>query len=379
MKLFWKAHYYDGKTAERHEVELTVSPESLSVKGEGFAATWPLSETGQTQGFNKGEPVRLERGREAIVVDDPEFIRCLCEVAPGHRKRFAGPERTRKTLFIIPAALALTALIVAGVYFWAIPKSTAYAAQKVPPSVEDRLGQSMIKGITDAVPQCESPELAEAAETILKRLEAAAPGHPYEFRVYALESPAVNALAAPGGHIVLFSGLIESMETPEELAGVMAHEMQHILLKHSTQSMLRELSTGLLLAAAFGDFNGISSAAGTLGSLSYSREFEDEADRLGADLLVESGTDPQGLITFFERLWECECKKKKSRAETLLSYLSTHPSTLARIESLKAHLETRPATEKFEPLLPETDWEKVKSSCSQIETEKEHSEQGKAG
>lgn len=366
MKSVWQAYYYDGKTAERHDAELSISPESLSIKSGNETTVWNLNDTEQTQGFNEGEPVRLEQGNEALIIKEQGFIEALREMAPAHAARFRKPEKTRKSLYIIPAAALLTIGIGMAVYFWAIPQSVEFVAEKVPPSVEDRMGRSFVKGLTDVVPQCQSPELTDSAEKILARLKAAAPENPYDFRIYILDDPMVNAFASPGGHIVLFSGLIESTETPEELAGIMAHEMQHIIKRHSTQGLIQNLSTGLLLVAAFGDFGGLSNAAGTLGSLNYGRELEDEADRLGTELLVRSGTDPQGFIAFFDRLWECECKKKKEAgtADRVLSYLSTHPSTGDRIEKIKKHLEKTPRTKTIEPVLPEVDWKKVKYSCS---------------
>lgn len=364
MKLFWQAYYYDGKTAKRHEAEVSASPEGLVIKKDGSRIEWGFNEIEQTQGENEGEPVRLERGAEALIIKDPEFIKTLTEIAPKHGRRFSKPERARKSLYIIPAAVLLTAAIAAGVYFWLIPSAVSFTARHIPPSIEDRMGRSFVEGITGLVPYCSSPELSASVDRILKRLESAAPENPYRFKLYILDDPMVNAFASPGGHIVLFSGLIEETETPEELAGVMAHEMEHVLQRHSTQNMLQSLSTGILFALAFGDLSGISSAAGTLGNLSYSRELEDEADRKGAELLVNSGTDPGGLVTFFERMGECECKKKEDRTDRVLSYLSTHPSAASRVESIKAQLARTPNAKKTDPLLPDVDWKTVKSSCA---------------
>lgn len=371
MKLFWQAYYYDGKTAQRHEVEVSASPEGLVIKKDGSSLNWHFGEIEQTQGSHEGEPLRLERGNEALIVKDPEFVKTLLESAPKHGSKFARPERARKSLYIIPAAALLTVLIAAGVYFWLMPAAISFTARHIPPSVEERLGRSYTEGVAGFIPQCSSPILTASADRILKRLAAAAPTNPYDFKLYILDDPMVNAFALPGGHIILFSGLIESTESPEELAGVMAHEMEHVLQKHSTQSMLQGLSTGLLFAVAFGDFSGVSGAAGTLGNLSYGRELEDEADRKGAELLVNSGTDPQGLIAFFERMLECECKKKEEdKTDKALSYLSTHPSSAARVESIKSHLKGTPKTKEFEPVLPDVDWKTVRSSCSKMQSDR---------
>lgn len=364
MKSFWKAFYYDGRTAERHEVEISLSPEALCVKKDGKEALWRLDEVDQTQGFNKGEPVRLEKGGEALIINDAEFVVSLYSMAPAHAARFKRPDRMGRGVLLISLAAFLTIAIGLGVYFWAIPAMVRVATANIPPSVEDRLGRSYVSGLTGMVPQCTSPEIIDSTDRILKKLESAVPGHPYDFKLYVLKNETVNAFAAPGGHIVLLSGLIEATESPEELAGVMAHEMQHVLKKHSTQAIFKDLSTGVLFSFAFGDLQGLSGAVRTMEGLRYGRNLEEEADKKGMELLVRAGIDPEGMVGFFEYLWECECKKeKKDKKASVLEYLSTHPATENRVEYLKKNLGSV-SPRNYEPLLPGVDWERVKNSCS---------------
>jgi Zn-dependent protease with chaperone function len=77
---------------------------------------------------------------------------------------------------------------------------------------------------------------------------AAAPGSPYHVRLLVADSPVVNAFAAPGGRIVVFRGLLEKTGRPEELAGVLAHEMQHVVLRHPLEAILRQISLRALAA-----------------------------------------------------------------------------------------------------------------------------------
>jgi Zn-dependent protease with chaperone function len=354
-RLLWKAHYYDGKTAERHSCELTLAPAACRVSVNGAVTDWPWGEVSQTQGSHTGEPVRLERGGEAVIIYEEGFLRALSEIAPGFSSRFRAPARAGKNLLIIIFAFLITAAAGAAVYLWAIPRASAIAAEKVPPSVEERLGETYATTLLDAFPECDSAEAGEAVQEMLKRLKAAAPPNPYTFRVYLIENEMVNAMAAPGGHIIVFTGLLEATKSPEELAGVLAHEMQHVLKKHVTKGIFQEMSTGMLMSIVLGDFRGASRAVQTIGNLRYSRISEDEADRLGAELLIKADIDTKGMADFFDRL---------SREKNFIpvKYLSTHPAPDERAENIKRYASGAPKNPT--PLLPGVDWETVKKSCS---------------
>lgn len=132
-------------------------------------------------------------------------------------------------------------------YVRGIPALTAALAPLVPVAWKERLGAAVVKHLMPAQRYCDAPEQLTAVRQIIARLAASAAPQPYTFRVHIADSPMVNALAAPGGHIVLFNGILHQTRTPEELAGVLAHEMQHVLQRHSTRTPLHYFSTGLLI------------------------------------------------------------------------------------------------------------------------------------
>jgi predicted Zn-dependent protease len=170
----------------------------------------------------------------------------------------------------------------------------------------------------------------------------------------------VNAFAAPGGHIVVFQGLIEESGSADELAGVLAHELQHVLKRHSTRMLVQHASTGLIISALTGDVSGAIAfgleAARTLGALSYSRAMEEEADAEGLKMMTATGFDPDGMIAFFDTM-----QKRSGEIPQFLTYLSTHPSTEERIERLRRlAAESRPF--KIEPL-PKHNWNDIKKRC----------------
>jgi beta-barrel assembly-enhancing protease len=194
---------------------------------------------------------------------------------------------------------------------------------------------------------------------MVDRLSEAAPDSGYRFRVEVLNAPEVNALAAPGGHIVIFSGLIERTATPEELAAVLAHEIQHVLRRHSTRAVLREMFLSLLIATAFGggDLGQIVGTAQTLGSLHFARGQEEEADREGMRLLQAARIDPSAMVTMFEKLAE-----QSGDAPEFFRYLSTHPDTRRRIRVME-EMAREPAPPP-RPLLLGVNWTTLRTACS---------------
>ena len=162
-----------------------------------------------------------------------------------------------------------------------------------------------------------------------------------------VDAPDVNALAAPGGYIVVFRGLLERARTPDELAGVLAHEIEHVLHRHTTRAVIQHASTGLLLAALTGDMTGPLAygleSARVLGQLQYSRRAEEEADRDGMKLLLAARVDPAGMIGFFDDLAKGEHPRR------VLRYLSTHPSPTDRIAALRALAAGAPGSPNARP------------------------------
>jgi len=329
----------------------------------GRTRLWPYTEIRQTQGYYAGEEVRLERGGhipEVLLVEDLDFLRSLHEVAPDRPGRFHNPaqrgRRLRLTILAAGGIVILTTLI----YLWGIPLLATTVAAQVPASWEDQLGRSTVKYLAPPEKRCEDPKLIAAIDTIVARLIATRPASPYTFRVYVVDLPVFNAFAAPGGSIVVFRGLLERTETPEELAGVLAHELLHVLHRHTTRAIIQHTSSGLLIAALTGDVTGPLvyglETARVLGQLHYSRGAEEEADSEGLKMLLAARVDPAGMIAFFNVL-----EKRSGTGPDALKYLSTHPSSRARVATLTAFAAQHP----IQPikLLPEQDWGELRNAC----------------
>jgi predicted Zn-dependent protease len=364
MRTEWGAHYLDGQTAIRHPATVRLMREGVEVTtARGWTRLWPYHEIRQTQGFYEGEEVRFERGGdlpEALLVSDPAFLESLHEVAGQQSGRFHGPtgpgRRLRLTVLAAGAIIAITAAF----YLWGIPALAAFAAPRVPVAWEEGLGRAVIDQLAPADRLCVDPRRRAPLEAIVTRLVAAAPTSPYRFRLLVVNRPEVNALAAPGGYVVVFRGLLERTRTPEELAGVLAHEIEHVLHRHTTRALIQHASTGLLLAALTGDMTGPAvyalESARVLAQLQYSRHAEEEADVEGMKLLLAARIAPEGMLAFFEDL------AKGDQARSVRTYLSTHPSTRDRIARLRALAARAPGPPA--PLLPDRDWTDIRKACS---------------
>lgn len=364
----WHGAYFDGRDARRHAVTVLATPAGIDIyggggrgDGDGEPVRWRYDEIRLTQGTFRGEPVRLERGTdtpEVVVVDSPAFLDALRAAAPAHWGRAAAGRR-RHWLVISVLAAAAAAVVGWGVYSRGIPYIADVVAARVPVEWEDQLGKAVADALAPKRDRCTAPLAVDAVTHIVATLHGATPGSPYTYKIAIVKMPMVNAFAAPGGHIVVTSEMLERTRSPEELAGVLAHEIQHVEHRHGTKALLRHASLRILIGALVGDARGLNqtlSAAGTFGDLRYRRADELTADREGMRLLQAARLDANAMVTVFEVL-----KKEEERLPKLLTYISTHPATDERIAILK----TMAAQARYTPrqVLPGVAWSRVGQAC----------------
>jgi predicted Zn-dependent protease len=205
--------------------------------------------------------------------------------------------------------------------------ATEVAVARVPVKAEVWIGEHFI-GRMEAL---ESKALKQRVDKLVEALPEDSPLREYDFSVQMVESEEINALALPGGHIVVFTGLIEQADSENEVAMVLAHELGHF----ANRDHLRRLGRGLSLAVGafllFGDESATGDLINRLFLVSeshYSREQESAADRFGLDLLVASYGHAGGATDFFTRVGN----EAGHRAPYLLA---SHPHPQARIDELE--------------------------------------------
>jgi predicted Zn-dependent protease len=189
------------------------------------------------------------------------------------------------------------------------------------------------------------------------------------FTIKVIDSDEINAFALPGGFFYVNSGLILAADEEAELAGVMAHEIAHVALRHATRQMTRgnlaNLATVPLIFVGGGLGYAVQSAAGLalpLGFLKFSRGFEAQADYFGLEYMYKSGYDPQAFISFFEKIQA----KEKKKPGSLSKAFATHPQTPDRIsETQKEIAEVLPPRDQY--IVSTSEFDQVKSRLAAIE------------
>ena len=288
---------------------------------------------------------------------DPAFLAHLAARGPSRLRADAARlarqgralARRWRVLLLAAAAVAIVGVSLLSLFPGAAVRR---GVSGIPIAWEKTLGESLFAAMTARQTRA-TGEAAAVVQAAFERLRARAASPGYEFEYAVLESPAVNAFALPGGKFVVFTGLIAKAGRPEEVAGVLAHEFQHAILRHSLQKMVRAAGFQAILALLLGDLEGLGGmildAGLQIQELSYGREQEREADLGAVDLLARAGIDPAGLPDFFDRLAAKEGGASGEAGGAALTLLSTHPPSAERSAALRSAIASR-GHARYEPL-----------------------------
>lgn len=254
-------------------------------------------------------------------------------------------ERSRRLAFI--GTLLAIVLLVGFVSF---PLLSGLIAPLVPDRVQDAVGAEMVQDTAAHGSFCNEAKGIAALERLATRLAGAAP---YEttFKIYVSDQEVLNAFAAPGGHLVIFKPIIAQADSPEEVAGVLAHEMGHVVEDHPAEGLVEAVGYGLFgfITPGEGETKEVAKA---LLTNHHSRSDELDADRVGVELLNAAGIDSRGLIAFFERM-----KQQGNDVPGAVQFLSTHPSGDTRRAKLEKFIS------EGQPALSEDDWAALQAIC----------------
>lgn len=364
--------YYDGKSAHATVVLVNFGNTELSIVNESGAviARWRyrdlfLLSAGLTGTVRVGA---RGAGNARLVLADPATMRALKERVPQlFKSRSGGAQLRRAALF---AGFSLAAL---GTLYIALPIAAENLVPFFPLSLEQRLGERVREGMQQSWGFCTTDRDKEAlaiVQGLVERLSASsalAVPVTVEFTKLKIE----NAFAIPGGTIIVTHSLLELMESPDEFAGVLAHELGHVVERHAVIGLVQSVGLSVVGTFLFGGGSGsgewVIGAASTLASLSYSRRLERRADERGLAMLESANISTLGVATLFERLEKTSKKTGTAQEQAGQSdeaektvFLSSHPPSAARIaQAQQANKIDRP------PALTATEWAKVKSICAE--------------
>ena len=222
-------------------------------------------------------------------------------------------------------------------------------APLVPASFEQKLGDAMVGDFGGRV--CNGPGGQAALDAMVKRIEP----NPAGLKVRVVNVAMVNAVALPGGNILIFRGLLQEAKSPDELAGVLGHEIGHVRNRDVMQSLLRQMGLSVLLGGANSDVSGSLNA---LVSSTYSRDAESKADAYSMKAMSRASVSPLDTAGFFARLAEME--KSVGKAQAALGYLASHPMSATREKAYKASLKKGAA---YTPVVSAEQWRALVDSC----------------
>jgi len=331
------AWHYDGRTATRHAVTAAIEGDNLLLDtGERvpLADLVPMgdrkttvfrhrTQEGWRLGFDQPPP--------------PEWIAAL----PSQEHHGGIIDR----IGIVPALLG--GALLAAAILYGLATGTTLLAYLIPERWEVAFGNSLTGDLGGRI--CTAPAGQKALDTLATRLTT--DGKPIRIRVVDLGI--VNAAAMPGRQIVVLRGLIDKAKSPDEIAGVLGHEIGHVEHRHVMAALLRDFGLSLLLGGA----DGGTIAQGLLSSR-YTRGAEREADEAAIAGMARAHISPLATAAFFERMSREE--KPFGKAAVMLSYISSHPLSEDRRRRFSASFAK---TQRYSPALSAGEWQAVRAMC----------------
>ncbi len=344
----YQARFYDSSGNAPDQVQVQVGSGKIVVCGTAFGI--PFEDLALQVGGHDGDRFKLvcERQNVAIVSEDRALLHAIAQAAGGtelgkqaaladHKIVKRGSHNFRYWSVVVGS---ISALAITG-YLLLDPLSAAVATM-IDPSFEVKLGDMLAR--TDKLDK--KSEGFKRVSRIGHELTAHLEKNPYKFQFFVKKDKDINACAYPGGILIVNSGLLEKVSDDDELAGVMSHEIGHVIHRHTLKQALHNCGLITCLSLISGGVGGPGDSekletafaiAQKLESLNFSRAQETDADLTGLELEVKAGYKGDGMISFFKRLEKEESALGKGSAR-LFALLSTHPMSAERAARIETEL-----------------------------------------
>ena len=216
---------------------------------------------------------------------------------------------------------------------------------------EVEIGQQAAREIERSLPIYRDPVVQGYVDSLGQALARHSRRTDIAYHIKVVDTDEVNAFAVPGGWLYVNRGLITTAENESEIAGVMGHEIGHVVGRHGARQITKQFGMGVLIELAVGGSGDRTLARDVAGQfaqlgagltlLKYGRDAELEADRFAVEETYSAGVDPEGIVTFFEKL----LAEQESRQEGAAVWFSTHPATqerIAKVHDMIAELPAKP-------------------------------------
>jgi beta-barrel assembly-enhancing protease len=309
MEQTFQGRFYNGLSSRALDAVVALEENTILIaytdkEGESQTVAWDIAQMKKNE-FIAKDKVTLLYGAfppQSLEINSAEFIHALKtkytqkEFMKSHYHFLAN--KGWKGV-IIGGSLCVSIILL--FYFFGIPTIAENIAEKFPIEYEKQIGEQLFDVLTREY-------VKDSSKTALVNEFFQELGYPskYDAEITVVDYSMVNAFAVPGGNIVVFSGILDKMQNSNELAALLAHELSHIELKHSTKSIFRSLANYMFISLIFYDVNAIASIllenVDMLTNLHYSRTLEQEADEHGLAMMLDRKIDPKGMIQLFETL-----------------------------------------------------------------------------
>lgn len=331
--LAFHGNYFDGQSAKPQQATVEIGHKRLRISIPENNYHRDLQEQEFTHIEQVGNNRLLIRfGKDAaelLDVRSEDFVRTFRTEFPRVKGGQNFLERVANSGWQgISALVAVLIGVVLLIYFFIIPWTGDLAARFFPQKYEEQLGALLYKSIIReyAIDSSKTALLNELVREVDFRT-------PYDLNIIVVDYDVKNAFAMPGGHIVVFSGIIDDMRGYPELAGLLAHEVSHVNKRHTLRALFRSLSSYIFISVLLNDINGLTTVvlenANSIKSLSFSRSLEQEADKEGLQILFHNNIDPNGMIDLFKNLMQ------DGDIPEEMEFLSTHPVTEKRLHYIE--------------------------------------------
>jgi predicted Zn-dependent protease len=272
------------------------------------------------------------------------------------RRTALGVERRFKWWWAALASFALIPVLVLAVLLWHADTAVNWIIAQIPHAQEVKLGDWVLEQTRAQMRVIDKGPAVDAVQRMGERLTV---GSRHTYRWLVVDNPEVNAFAAPGGVVVVYSGLLQATDRAEEAAGVIAHEVAHAELRHGLQGMVKSLGVRAVVSVVLGDWSGVVVQQGiaSLLEMKFSREAEMKADAEGLRRMVSARIDPSAMAAFMVKLAATE------KGATPPAFLSTHPASKDRADTLKLAAAAHSGPWTVLPL----DWTAVKASLPLVQ------------
>jgi len=295
--------------------------------------------------------------RVTIFTEDDSVLECapLLQSAPVRSQLEAILTRRElgRRLRITFYCLAACALI-AGIVSFALGVMVRTLAADVPPQWEKTFGDEQLADLRTNLAFVDDSNQVAQLTALAAPLIQAVPAGEVKFQFHVVEAEYPNAFALPGGHVIITTALLQLVDRPEGLLGVMAHEMAHITRHHHARKIISAAGPLVIFGVFFHSrdqtLDVLSSGSGLLVTRGFSQEYELEADEFGWKYLVSANIDPRGMIDLFKKF---KAYDARSKAEDILPQaFSSHPALDKRIDRLERRWEKLPHKSGFLQLAP---------------------------